>query len=499
MPLGDLVVGRTASIAAEGLLVKLPGQDAPALLPRQVAYSGIAVGDEICDLLVVWLYPDGSASVVVPEATAQELVATGQFPSLEKQDDTSMAPVRSKGRWGAAKEPKEPSPELENSKDSEASRLMPFLVAGHATDAPTYASVALVKPETTLSYVSQSSATKSSSANKDPAKEQESEDTIYSRKQLLTLRQSMLMMQDAGESASSPLPTSMPCKEEELDSSMLQMVICTRQLPVWWGRCGKEAKRQAFRLACRTGRLRIVKAIYAGGDVGIDTDFLAETVKEMCNDAQSSAGFKPGKKHKRSEDARGLLLSRAEAQAVAAWGRAGAGAATAGVASPAAEAIAWLLEHGAPVGLLLPEAPGPEALSARLRGLGIIAEYGPSISEVEHIVEAVAGCLKDPEASGRLAAAQTLARFGTAAGQAPRALPRLRRLVQSAPRAVAPLGRVRSWSHTRGQRRFGRLRRRSAIWAEAVEPTGRSREKKSDSMRVEAIAPSPRVEAIPIK
>lgn len=109
---------------------------------------------------VVWLYPDGSASVVVPEATAQEtksspqertqqrwlkrpetkevvlqrwqeLVATGlgtekllavarccnmlqsccnwweemnqpvssgQFPSLEKQDDTSMAPVRSKGR-----------------------------------------------------------------------------------------------------------------------------------------------------------------------------------------------------------------------------------------------------------------------------------------------------------------------------------------------------------------------------------------------------------------
>lgn len=51
-------------------------------------------------------------------------------------------------------------------------RLMPFLVAGHATDAPTYASVALVKPETTLSYVSQSSATKSSSANKDPAKEQ---------------------------------------------------------------------------------------------------------------------------------------------------------------------------------------------------------------------------------------------------------------------------------------------------------------------------------------
>lgn len=102
------------------------------------------------------------------------------------------------------------------------------------------------------------------------------------------------------------------------------------------------------------------------------------------------------------------------------------------------------------------------------------------------------------QASGRLAAAQTLARFGTAAGQAPRALPRLRRLVQSAPRAVAPLGRVRSWSHTRGQRRFGRLRRRSAIWAEAVEPTGRSREKKSDSMRVEAIAPSPRVEAIPI-
>ena len=32
---------------------------------------------------------------------------------------------------------------------------------------------------------------------------------------------------------------------------------------------------------------------------------LCHLFQEMCNDAQSSAGFKPGKKHKRSEDARG--------------------------------------------------------------------------------------------------------------------------------------------------------------------------------------------------
>ena len=53
-------------------------------------------------------------------------------------------------------------------------RLMPFLVAGHAADAGhAYASVSLVKPETTISYVRQGSAKSSSaSAGKETAKEQ---------------------------------------------------------------------------------------------------------------------------------------------------------------------------------------------------------------------------------------------------------------------------------------------------------------------------------------
>eukprot|EP00434_Breviolum_minutum_P006243 symbB.v1.2.005508.t1/scaffold310.1/size231343/13 len=305
---GDVVVGRTRSISAEGLLVQLPEQDAPALLPRQVAYSGIAVGDEICDLLVVWLYPDGrGASVVVPEAAAEELVTGAAVPRVEAPAATaengSSAAVRNKGRWGAAA-----SAPAEHASEPVAERLMPFLV--RAAEAPSYASVALVKPESTGSH---------RWTKKEVVPSEEGvEEGAYSKQQLLQMRDSLLLMQDAGESASSPLPTSMPCQEEDLDCSMLQMVVSTRQLPVWWTRCGKEAKRQAFKIACRTGRLRIVKAIFGAADLALDADFLAETLKEMWDDAQSSAGFKPAKKHKRADDTKGVLLSRTEAQAMAA-------------------------------------------------------------------------------------------------------------------------------------------------------------------------------------
>lgn len=84
------------SVSPEGLLMKLPNQKTPALLPRQVGCQGIQVGDEICDLLVVWLSKEGSATVVVPEKAAEELVANGLRPE-----------ARSKGRWGVKEEPTE--------------------------------------------------------------------------------------------------------------------------------------------------------------------------------------------------------------------------------------------------------------------------------------------------------------------------------------------------------------------------------------------------------
>ncbi|CAL1145880.1 unnamed protein product [Cladocopium goreaui] len=186
--------------------------------------------------------------------------------------------------------------------------------------------------------------------------------------------------------------------------------------------------------------MRILKAIYGDQEsaeqLGLNEDFLADTLKEMCSDAQSSEGFKPAKKHKRTDDARGVLLSRTEAQAMVAWSR---GASRGFAAAPAAAAAAWLVQRGAAVELLLPEAEGQEALSSRLRGLGLLAEFGPAMLETAsseraaHIVEAVAGCLRDPEASGRKAAAETLLNFGPSVAKASRALPRLLRLVQKDP------------------------------------------------------------------
>ncbi|CAJ1368138.1 unnamed protein product [Effrenium voratum] len=431
--IGDLAIGRALSITPGGLLVKLPGQDAPALLPHQVARHGVGVGDELCDLLVVQLYPDERfASVVVPEAAAEELVASADeggsaTSNAQCQEDETLAQARSRGRWGAPREPQEPK------EPQAASRLMPFLVssrAAEAAEAPSYASVAM-KPS------------HAATSRKAAVPKEEPKDDSLSVQQLLQMREVMLTAQDAGESAASPLPTSMPCRDEELDRSMLQMVISTRQLPAWWARCSRKVKHQAFRVACRTGRLNIMKAIYCADGIGIDTAFLTETLKEMCADAQGAADVKVTKKPKRSEDSKGAM-GRVAAQATAAWTAPGGSFGRA----PAAQAAAWLVEQGAPVELLLPESG--EAFPARLRGLKMLAELGPSIRDAsEQIVVAVAGCLRDPEVSGRRAAADTLAQFGLAANQAPRALPRLLRLVQkdedvavreAAARALGSLG-----------------------------------------------------------
>ena len=121
---------------------------------------------------------------------------------------------------------------------------------------------------------------------------------------------------------------------------------------------------------------------------------------------------------------------RVELQASAAW--------SSGATDPV---VAWLLALGVPVAPLLPEAP--EALAARLRGLRVLKAFGHEL----HVAEAVAGCLRDPEAAGRRAACEALLAMGGRAAQAPRAVPRLLRLVQKdvelrelAARALGALG-----------------------------------------------------------
>ncbi|CAJ1388805.1 unnamed protein product [Effrenium voratum] len=247
-----------------------------------------------------------------------------------------------------------------------------------------------------------------------------------------------LLVKLPGQDAPALLP------HQELDRSMLQMVISTRQLPAWWARCSRKVKHQAFRVACRTGRLNIMKAIYCADGIGIDTAFLTETLKEMCADAQGAADVKVTKKPKRSEDSKG--------ERWAGWQRKPRppgrrpGGASGERQQPRRQPGWW--SRGRLWSCCCRSQD--EAFPARLRGLKMLAELGPSIRDAsEQIVVAVAGCLRDPEVSGRRAAADTLAQFGLAANQAPRALPRLLRLVQkdedvavreAAARALGSLG-----------------------------------------------------------
>jgi len=63
----------------------------------------------------------------------------------------------------------------------------------------------------------------------------------------------------------------------------------------------------------------------------------------------------------------GVLLSRTEAQAMVAWSR---GASRGFAAAPAAAAAAWLVQRGAAVELLLPEAEGAGDAGDGVAGVG---------------------------------------------------------------------------------------------------------------------------------
>ena len=77
--------------------------------------------------------------IVLPESRLW-LVKKVNFCSFCPATDTTTATAYRRGRWGAAA-----SAPAEHASEPVAERLMPFLV--RAAEAPSYASVALVKPE----------------------------------------------------------------------------------------------------------------------------------------------------------------------------------------------------------------------------------------------------------------------------------------------------------------------------------------------------------------
>jgi hypothetical protein len=105
------VDGRVVSEGLHGLLLQLSSQSRLALLPSQVRPAGTCVGDEFAGLLVV-VANRSQASIVVPEAAAEDLVAShaearggrsGLSDTLGSSHEGERN-VRSKGRWGASAE-----------------------------------------------------------------------------------------------------------------------------------------------------------------------------------------------------------------------------------------------------------------------------------------------------------------------------------------------------------------------------------------------------------
>ncbi|CAE7620018.1 unnamed protein product [Symbiodinium natans] len=222
--------------------------------------------------------------------------------------------------------------------------------------------------------------------------------------------------------------------DSDLEGMLLQELVAGELPPSWWRRCKEAAKRKALLMALRVGNMQAVYAMQPESTCfraelecfEPDASFLSEALRELWADAEDA--------HCRSARMKGLRSEVADATARAWKG------------DRCAASVAWLLQRGAPAAVLLPEEPGPAALAVRLRGLRLLQDLGEQAAPA---ATAVAGCLRDPEVHGRRAAAEALACLGAVAGQAPRAVPRLLRLLEqeanpqcreSAARALGSLG-----------------------------------------------------------
>eukprot|EP00930_Biecheleria_cincta_P098472 TRINITY_DN90129_c0_g1_i1.p1 TRINITY_DN90129_c0_g1~~TRINITY_DN90129_c0_g1_i1.p1 ORF type:complete len:603 (-),score=129.90 TRINITY_DN90129_c0_g1_i1:104-1912(-) len=420
---GDLVDGRVVSEGSHGLLLRLTNQSRLALLPSQVKPAGSCIGDEFTGLLVVVVTHGGQASIVVPEAAAEDLVASASVASPEGEKS-----VRSRGRWGASAEAESGIPGFTEEQQASVPLLVGTSKAAASSsrdDVPSR----LSQVDACGTFVTVIKKRQASFAP-GPA---ESEGPKYVLQELLHIRRRLDPQCRHEEQANSLVM--MPCRQEELDEMLLQMLSRGQRVPPWWGRCSHEAKRKAMLLALRTGRLGSATVMQAAANLSdketlcfeIDHDFLQEAMQILSADAAavSTQEAKAAIKKKvvwRPDDEHSLdtLVASAWAPSEEKSKR------------PAAAVIGWLLERGASVEPLLPESPGPEALAVRLCCLQVLSELGPAAAEASSAMPAaVAGCLRDPEVRGRRAAAMALASFGPAVGvNAPRAVPRLLRLMQ---------------------------------------------------------------------
>lgn len=430
--IGDLVEGRVVAVSKEGLQLQLAGQLLPALLPSSALHEAWpCIGDDLEELLVACVL-NGAASVVVPmSACADEQQAAPQAYQV-----TCSGRGRGRGRGqlgrgagksGAATASGPTRADLaytgENNIATRKSNLDNYSILGSAC----------LGTDTVATPV-----------HDEACRASDVPDTHdhprYTLQDLLRYRSRQ--SQDTPQVTS--LPSTSPCPEEELEPQLLQAVIHGELPQSWWHRCSVRLKRQALLVALRSGQMHAVFAMQPESDqfrqklscFEPDVAFLEDAMHVLCTDAKlaaSTAGSPGGSREGRGCEKNRMPRSGLEgpseavsAAALEAWSMRGSGAPM-GYA-----AVAWLLERGAPCDALLPEEPGAEAFASRIRGLSLLAELGPSVaSSSPKAVASVAGCLRDPEVKGRRAAAEALAKMGVAAARgAPRAIPRLIRLMQ---------------------------------------------------------------------
>lgn len=431
--IGKLVEGRVVAVSEQGLQLQLAGQPLPALLPSSaLPEAWPQIGDDLEGLLVACV-SNGAASVVVPMSAGTD----EQQAAQRAQQVAGRGRGRGRGQHGraagtsgrvAATEPTPISLACAGEYDSSCNSN---------GKSPSILSGACVRPH--VEFVATPVHAETCTASDVPDSHVH---PTYTLQKLLQCRPRP--SQDTSQLTS--LPATSPCPEEELEPHLLQAVVRGELPPSWWRRCSVRLKRQALLVALRAGQMHAVFAMQPESDqfrqelvcFEPDVAFLEDAMHVLCTDAKlaastvgssagSTAGSGSGKAHPRVPASASEGFSEALfAAALEAWSRRSAGV------PRGYEAVAWLLERGAPCNALLPEEPGPEALASRIRGLSLLAELGRSTAAAsQKAVAAVAGCLRDPEVKGRRAAAETLAKMGPAAATgAPRAIPRLIRLMQ---------------------------------------------------------------------
>ncbi|CAE7211536.1 ODA4 [Symbiodinium sp. CCMP2592] len=290
----------------------------------------------------------------------------------------------------------------------------------------------------------------------------------YSRQELLEQRRSSANCSLGGgaEAEARPpprpawAPQTAPYREEDFEAMLLQALVSGQLPPPWWSRCSAALKRKALLVALRVGSMQAVYAMQPESAAfraqlqcfEPDGSFLSEAMSGIWDDAERAAATKRTSPSGPAGPLKAAAKLEDALQHVSEEGR--------------GSAVAWLLHRGAPVAALLPEEPGPAALGIRLRGLKLLQDLGQQAAPA---AAAVAGCLRDPEVRGRRAAAEALAALEVTGDVAPRAVPRLRRLLEQ---EADPQCRVAAAVALGSLGRDGCLAAEEALWHQDLDVRG---------------------------